>query len=286
MAYSYDAGSTTPTYAGLCEFNGKRINDGTFKSTTLPMLTDGPPRRDAMSPLPSDDGGISGDPFLDAWAFQIEGWLRTLNPDDVWAAISDLRSAFTVGAGYQQLKFKARGWAQARYLTARVTATPSITEPDLHLKKVPRRDFLISMEASDPRSYNADVLTSVSINRGSSANITNAGNYPTPIVAVFVGPLTNPQLDGPGASGRNRIRLKNSDGTDFVIAPGDSVTVNLNPSSATGVTILDNSGANQYPAAAALTASTIGPGTESWALTGDSGGGHVTVQIRDAWYGN
>ena len=56
MAYTYDAGTTSPTYAGLVEFGGIRVNDGCFKSEHLAGLQDGAPIRQSVALLPNDWG--------------------------------------------------------------------------------------------------------------------------------------------------------------------------------------------------------------------------------------
>lgn len=283
MSYTYNAGGTTPTYAGLVEFNGLRINDGTFKSQSVPLIVSTAPVRDSVSASAGDTGGFASDPYYDPWPFEIEGWLWVpTGPDDVQAAIDNLKAAFNLNAGLQQMTVNARGWSAKRYITCRVAGAVVITEPDLSSKKVPRRDFAIPMVAPDPRLYNADATFSVNISPGGTASVTNAGTAPAPFTARFVGPLTNPYIDGPGRLLFNRIRLNQPDGTDYVIGSGHYVDVTTNTAQG-GVTAVTDTGVDVYAKVANFSARTIGPGTETWSATADAGTGHVTITLRDTY---
>lgn len=286
MTYSRVAGTTNPTIAGYASFGSLPINDGTFKSSFLEMIEGSPDIVTDIVELPNDDGGFDGYPLYGPWKFSIEGWIYVPVIDDIQAAINDLRSVFNLYTGLGLLTFKSRGFSGTRQMTVRLADKIVITDPGLGRRKVRRRDFTLPLVAPDPRAYNADSEHSVDFASGATHDLTNNGNYPTPFTVQFVGPLTNPQLDGPGPAGSNRIRLYNSDGTDYVIASGHSVTVQTNPAAANGVTVLDETGASVYEHVDTRTAALIMPGTSSWTLTTTGGGadtGHATVKDRDAW---
>lgn len=280
MAFSYDAGSTSPTYAGLIEFNGIRFNDGTFKSQRVPLIVDSAPVRDAVTDLPSDDGGFAGTAFYGPWQFDLEAWLYVPSPDDVQAALDYLQSKVNTAAGLLTMPVNSRGWSAARQVTARVAGQIVVNEPDVDLKKVPRRDFTIPFVAPDPRLY-AAALQQVTVTTGTT--LTNNGSVSTPFTVQFNGPLTNPQIDGPGAAGTNRIRFSGT------IPSGHWVEVQTNPASVTGVTAYDDTGASAYGTGtygsgiSAFTATVIAPGSSSWTATADSGTGSTVVSFRDAW---
>lgn len=284
MSYTRDNGSTNPTLAGFCSFGGLQINDGTFKSANLGMLTGSPPVADVTSDLASDDGGIDGLPLYGSWKFTLECWLLVDSPDYVQAAINDLRSVFNLRTGLSELTFKARGDANLWQMLARVDGPIVVNDPGMGRRKSPRRDVTIPMFALDPRAYNADTLHAVTVPIGIPTTLTNSGDYPTPFTATFVGKLTNPSLDGPGAAGFNRLRLGNADLTNYVIASGHSDIVQTNPATTTGVTALDNTGADVYAKVANRSAGLIGPGGETWTLSTADGTdtGHVLVEFRDA----
>lgn len=273
MAFSYDAGSSSPTLAGLVEFNSLRINDGSFKTHRVPPITDSAPIRDSTFPLPSDHGGyLATQQFYDPWLFDIEGWVLTTSPDDIPGALDYLRGKFNLDAGLQTLTVNARGWSAARQMTARIAGQIVVNEPDLTQKKVARRDFVIPLVAADPRLY-ATTLQSVTVD--ASESLTNDGTTATPFAVRFNGPQTNPKIDGPGSAGSNRIRYEG------VIASGDWVEVSTDASN--GVSAVDNTGANVYGGLTAFTARTIAAGASTWSATNDSGAGTTVVKFRSAW---
>jgi len=282
-AYVRDNGSTTPTIAGFCAFGGFQINDGTAKSANLGMLTGSPPIIDVVNDLPSDDGGLDGIPIYGAWRFTIDGWLYVSAVDLIQSAINDLRSVFNIAAGTQLLTFKARDFNETRQMLVRVNGQIVINDPGPGQRKISRRDFTIPLLATDPRAYDADTLRSQSFTVGSTHALVNNGNYSTPITVQFIGPLTDPYIDGPGTAGTNRIALANQDGSPYVIGSGVSVTVTTNPAAPGGVTALNNSGVSVYAKVATRSASVIIPGSNNWTLHASAGSGTAVVTSRDAW---
>jgi hypothetical protein len=285
VTYTRDNGTTSPTIAGYASLNGLPINDGTFKSADLGMIAGSPPILDTSVDLPNDDGGFDGFPLYGRWPFNLDGEFIVDVVDDVQAAIYDLRTTLNLYAGLQTMTFKSRGFTGTRQMNVRLNGQALINDPGKGQRKVPARLFTIPLLAVDPRQYDAVTLRSVDIGVGATGTLTNNGNYPTPMTIIFVGPLTSPEIDGPGTAGLNRIRLLNGDGSNYVIASGHTVTVQTNPSGVSGVTAVDNTGANVYGKVANRSAGLITPGTSSWTLTTANGAdtGHVTVQSRDAW---
>lgn len=279
MSYSYAAGTSTPTYAGLAEFNGLRINDGTFRSHHIPPITDSPPIRAAINLLPFDHGGLPGTPYYGPWEFDLTGRIFVSVADDLHAAIDDLKSKFNLNnTSIQTLKIASRGWTTARQMLARVNGQIVTSEPDTERKKLPERDFTIPLLAPDPLLYDADNLRTATIPMdGSSVTVVNAGTMPTPFVARFTGPwntqtvltcTTNSQVItyGSGAVGGAYI----------------DVTTNL----ILGRTVVTNTGANNYKNMGAWTAFTIPVGTSHWTATatsGTTGASQVVLTWRDAW---
>lgn len=280
MSFTYDAGTSTPNLAGLVEFNGIRINDGTFVCTHLGGIIDSSGLRSNITQLPSDHGGTAGTPFYDPRDILIEGYLTVPLLADVDGATDLLEQSFNLWAGLQTLTVNRAGWAAARQLTARVAGPIQIVEPDMLAKLVPDRDFTIPLVAPDPRLY-AVTEQAVTVTAGTS--LTNGGSIDTPFRVRFNGPLTNPQIDGPGAAGTNRIRFSGT------VTSGHWVEVQTNPASSTGVSAYDDAGASAYgtgtygSGVSAFTATTITPGSSSWTATADSGTGSTVVYFRDAW---
>lgn len=280
MSYTYDAGSTTATYAGLVEFGGIRINDGCFKSEHLAGLQDGAPVRQSVTPLPSDSGGYAGAAFLNPREIDISGWLRQASPDDVPGAMDALRAAFALGDGsLSTLVCKQRGWSTRRQLLARVSGPVVFTEPDVLRKKMPVRDFTVPLVAPDPLLYDADNLRTIDVPMtGAATAVTNNGTAPTPILARFVGPFTT-----------QAVLTRASDSTVITygatVAASHYVDVQANvvlvPSAVTDL------GVNVYGNMGTWTLFTIPPGTTNFSATatsGTSGASKVTLTWRDAWY--
>ena len=287
MSYSRDNGTMTPTLNGAAAFNGLQINDGTFKSGNLGMITGSPPILDTSVQLPNDDGGSDGFPLYGPWNFTLDGEFIVDSPDDVQAAINDLRSTFNLYAGSGLLTFASRGFSGVRRMTARLNGQIVINDPGKGRRKSRVRQYSIPMLAVDPRAYDDDVadLHTITVPIGTPTALPNGGNYPTPISIEFVGKLTSPSFDGPGTAGFNRIRLANQDGSDYVVAAGHSVTVQTFVSGPAGVTALLDGSTNVYGKVANRSAGLIIPGTSNYTLSTDDGTdtGHAVVTYRDAW---
>lgn len=271
MSWSYAAGTSTPGFGGLAEFTSLRINDGTFRPISLPPLTQTAPLRVPSGPVPRG-GGATGDALLDSWAFEIVGFLDALTPSDVQPAIDYLFSKVNVSKGAMTLTLNAKGWAATQTMTVRLNGQVSIDEPDVPLKKVETRMFTIPLLAADPRRYGAAVTTAVT----TGTSIGNAGTTPAPFEAIFVGPLTSPQLNGPGTG--NILKLTS-------VAGGQTITVKtVDPTTGT-TTLSDNLGTSAATLFALLetdSADFIQPGTESWSKTG-TGGGSVSIRVSPAY---
>jgi len=275
MAYSYNAGTTTPTYAGLVEFNGIRINDGTFKSDHLAGLIDTPPVRSSLRDLSQDHGALDANPLYGVREIAISGWAYTGQAvDDVFSAVDQLRAAFALGDGsLKTLVFQQRGWATRRQVSARINGPLTIDEPDLVQKKKGSRSFTIPMIAPDPLAYDADNLKSVTISAGGSATLTNNGSVATPFIAQFNGAFTGP------------VTLTNNTASESIEYDGNAlagayIQVQTNPAAPGGRTVTNNTGdVGYYQYMGAWSAFTIPPGTSTWSASGCS----VTVIWRDAW---
>lgn len=271
MAFSYSAGSATPGYGGLAEFSSLRINDGTFKPIFLPPLTDTAPLRLPSGQVPRG-GGAAGDAVLDMWAFEIGGYLDVSSADDVQAAIDYLRSKVNAAQGAMTLTLNAKGWAATQTMTVRVNGQVSVEDPEVARKKVPRRTFTIPLLATDPRRYGAAVTTAVT----TGTSITNAGTTPAPFDVIFTGPLTSPQINGPGSG--NIIKLTS-------VASGQIITVTtVDPTTGT-VVLSDNLSTDPAVLFALLeqdTADFINPGTSSWTKTA-TGAGSVSIRVKPAY---
>lgn len=279
MAYTYSAGTTTPTYAGLVEFGGIRINDGCFKSEHLGGLVDGAPVRQAVAPLPNDSGGFAGSAFLNPREIELSGWLLQSSPDDVFGAMDALRLAFALGTGsLSTLVCNQRGWATRRQVLARPSGPVVFSEPDVTRKKMPVRDFTVPLVAPDPLLYDADNLRTLDIPMtGASTAVTNSGNAPTYMIARFVGPFSVATL------------TRESDGAVITyngsLTAGHYIDIQTNPT--VGLTAVSDLSVNTYPTISAWTLFTIPAGTTNFhaaATSGTTGASKVTLTWRDAWY--
>lgn len=273
MSFTYAAGDSTPGLAGMASIGSIRINqNGTFEMWSCGRLTLTPPRRNAVTTLPNAHGATVGTPLYTEFPFTIEGQLTVPTLSDIWAAYDLLFQTFHTDAGLQVLTLNTSGWSAARQCTVELDGQITLLEPSMFAKQVPDRQFTIPLVAPDPRLYATSVT---STNVTTATTVTNNGTASSPITVRFNGARTNPQIDGPGTAGTNRIRVA------ATIASGDWIEVTVDP--VNGVTALDNAGANRYADVTALTASVVPSGASSWTATSDSGAGTVTVKFRDAW---
>lgn len=279
MAYTYSAGTTTPNLAGLAEFNGVRINDGTFEMHRLGGVIDSAPVRDTVAPMPSDDGGYVGAIFTDPLQISLEGKILVADYTQVGPALDQLRGAFTAKAGLQTLKLNYPGWATARQVQAFVAGAIAVDEPPDLEKLVPDRNFVIPMIAPDPLLYDADNLRTIDVPMtGAATAVTNAGTAPTFMVARFTGPFSTSATLTRASDGAS-IVYSNSAGA------GGYIDVQTNP--VVGVSAVTNLGVNVYFSVTAWTLYTIPPGTTNFSATaasGTTGASKVTLTWRDAWY--
>lgn len=268
MAYSYDAGTTTPNLGGLAEFNGVRINDGTFEMHRLGGIIDSAPVRSTVTPLPSDDGGFVGALFNDPLVIGLEGKLWVADYTQVGPALDQLRGAYSAKVGLQTLTLNYPGWSTARQVQAFVAGQVTVDEPPDLEKLVPDRNFVIPMVAPDPLLYNVSTTTTT-ITTGTT--VTNNGTAPTPFVVRFTGAATNPSL----TTSAGTIAMT------YTVASGHYAEVNTNAAASSGISALTDTGTNVYGNVTTFTVYRIPAGNSSWTYTG---GGTCTVTFRDAWY--
>lgn len=270
MAFSYDGGTTTPNLAGLAEIGTIRINDGTYELHSCGRLISSASLRTGLTTLPGDHGASTGSPHYNEFPFTIEGRIFVPTLSDIWGAYDLLLQTFNLDAGLQTLTLNTSGWAAKRQISVLIDDQVTIVEPAELDKLVPQRDFTVPLVAPDPRLY---AVTQTSTTVTTSTSVTNNGTASTPITVRFTGPATNPQIDGPGTAGTNRIRWAGT------VASGHWVEVSAN-ATGTGVSVLDDTGANQMSGITNFTARTLAPGASSWTATG---GGTTVIKFRDAW---
>lgn len=281
MSFTYDPGTSTPNLAGLVQTaltissNPFRINDGTFELHSCGRLVSSAPLRTGLTTLPADHGASTGTPLYTEFPFDITGrlWVPTLS--DIWAAYDLLLQAFNLNTGLQTLTLNASGWSATRQIDVLVDGQVQIVEPLEMEKLVPNRDFTVPVVAPDPRLYST---TQHSTTVTSSTAVTNAGTASTPITVRFTATstLVNPQIDGPGTAGTNRIKYTGT------IASGHWVEISAN-AAGTGVSAVDDTGANVYGNLSAFTARVLAPGASNWTATQTSGTSTTSVKFRDAW---
>lgn len=274
MAYSYDAGTTTPTLTGLLEIPGVlRINDGTFKSSKLPF-EDSPPVRVTATPYPSIHGGTLGPAFFDIWSASIQGWLYvTSSPYDDAAAEDQLRQAFSASKGVQTVQARMQGWATDRQYGIQTAGSIAFT-PRHTYRRVPTRDFVIPVDVPDPIGYDITQQTLDVPMTNVNTAVTSNGSEDVPFTAAFVGPFTDAVL--------TRV----ADGAAIEIlgsfTAGQVVTV----STFGPITATRDDGSNQFGQINNRTGDRIRPGTENWtasAASGTTAASKVTFTWRDGW---
>lgn len=276
MTYVYDAGTTDPNLAGLVEFGGVRINDGTFVAERLGGLIDSPPVRAGVSELPGDHGGYAGTPLYLPAEIAIEGFLSVPTLPDVWAAQEQLRGAFNLAdPSLRLLVFATSGWSCRRQMLARVADKVVFNEPGSLLKQVPERDFLIPLVAPDPLQYDADLLRSVTLAyNGAAVLLPNAGTFPTYFTARFSGTVTDPAL------------LDDADNSQQIqIIKNLTTYIDVQTSPVVGRSAISSTGGDHYGDIAAFTLGIIPPGGRLVRATGSSVGvgANVTITYRDAY---
>lgn len=272
MTWTYTAGSSSAAtiLAGRCEFPSLVLGDGSFRSLELPPRIESAPLRFPVTPLPGD-GEYVTTPKLAAWPFTIQGWFYATDPFDTQAAIDYLLSNVNVGNGWQTVYFDAPGWTDQRQMTLIVAGQVAVTEPEKQEKKVPQRVFAIPVIAADPRRYSKTAVVTP-VTTGGVA-VANNGNYDTPIVAVFTGPLTsNPSIsDGTHALGLNTT-----------LTTGQVITVNTYDPTTGGLTAVDQTGANAVSLLNSSTLRTLAKGSHTLTRTG-TGTGTIQTTTRHAY---
>lgn len=272
MVWSYAAGTTTAGYGGMAELPSVRFNDGTFKSLFVPPLVQTAPLRVPSGPVPRG-GGTVGDALLDVWAFDLQGWFDAIVGDDVQAVTDYLRLHVNAAQGDMTLTLKGRGWSSTQTMTVRLNGQVTVDEPEVERKKGETRIVTIPLIAADPRRYGTAITTAIT----TATNVTNAGTTPAPFEAVFVGPLTDAELNGPGTG--NIITLS-------TVASGQTITVTtVDPATGT-TTLADNISTDPMDLFGLMvtdTADYIQPGTEAWTFTKSAGAGTCSIRVSPAY---
>lgn len=277
MPYSYDAGTTTPYLAGLVEFNGIRLNDGTFKLTDLSGLLNSPSPRVPLQSLPADSGGFLGTQYYDPLQFTLGGYIDVDSVAYLDPALDQLKGAFNLSVGAQTLVFNRTGWSQRRQVTAYVAGPITVAEPQDLQKAVPERDFQIPLVAPDPIQYDADNLQTVVLPMDNTNHtLTNSGTVPVGFTARFTGPWNT------AAS-----LIRNSDGAKITLtmtlAAGHYVDVVMMPGS---ISATQDGTTNVYYTVTDQLATQIAVGSNSWHAAGSSGttgASQVSVSYRYGW---
>jgi hypothetical protein len=278
VSFSYSAGTSSATLAGLAEIGGIRINDGTFISEHLAGIIDSPPVRTSVSDFPSDHGGFVGATYYGPREIELAGRIRVTSADDVPSARDYLKAAFTLTSPdiSWALVVAMRGWATKRQCTVKLRGPITFEEPETVQRKVPYRDFTIPLIAADPYLYDADNLRSIDIPMtGAATPITNAGTAPAYMVARFTGPWTTSATLTHTASGQHIIYTGGAIGGAYI-----------DHSTAPTPTVISNALVNLYAQVTDWTLFTIPPGTSNFTATataGTSGASKVTLIYRDAW---
>lgn len=272
MSYSYSGGTTTPGYGGLVEFpTTLRINDGTHRPISVPPFVQTAPLDLPVSDLPIDSGFASTS-RVKPWAFDIGAFFKVASPDDVQAAIDDLRAKVNAYQGAMVVKFKAKGWADYQTMTLWLAGQVNVEDPDPVRKKVPQRTYTIPVLAPDPRRY---ALTPVTTTVTAATALVNNGTTPTPIDVKFNGPRNVPVLDGPGSGNTIQVNIN--------IASGHWVRVRTVDPSTGLVSAVDDTGADVRASVDVDRCRYINPGSSNWTVTSSSGSGNADVTHADAY---
>lgn len=274
MTFPYVAGDATPDWFGSIEWPDLLISvNGTFSPLYIPPLFESAPTRHSSAPMPR--GGTSAsDPLLDEWSFEVRCRVMLDNDADIQGAFDYLRQKVNTYLGWQTVNLKGHGWSAAQTMTLRLDGQirPTV-EPEPGEVLVPTREIVIPVLATDPRRYGAAVTTGIT----TATSVTNAGTTPAPFDAVFVGPLTDAELNGPGTG--NNIGLSS-------VASGQTITVKtVDPETGT-TTLSDNLGTDPMTLFGLMvtdTADYIQPGTEAWTFTKSTGTGTASIVVSPAY---
>lgn len=276
MTWAYDDGTDTPTFAGLVEIAGVRLNDGSFITEALTGLIDMPDVRVQVSPYATENGGSTQTALFGSRDIQIDGWTRGANVEDVLTACDYLRSALTSAlgtGGLTTLIVNRLGWATRRQCDVQLAGRVVFPEQELTRKKVPSRLFTIPLLAPDPTLYDADNENTVTVPGTSTLTaLPSAGTVPVPFTARFNGPFTTASL------------VRHSDGATIAldssrlaatVGAGGYIDVTTGPG---GVTAVFNDGSNAYAAVTDTGGDRLLPGSGTW-----SADHPVDVTWRDGW---
>jgi hypothetical protein len=266
MSFSYSAGTATPGYGGLVDFPSLRINQGTYKPLAIPPLTQTPPPRFVTTPVPRGGGNVST-VSLDAWAFNIDGYFDVVDPADVQAAIDYLKSKINTFKGAIGITLNAGGWTDTRTMTVYVGGQVTFEEPQINLKKAPRRNFSIPLIAADPLQYGStQVVTSVT----TSTSVPNAGDASIPYIVHFDGPVTTyiEVNDGLG----NKVRL------DYAIPLGKMAEISTRDGS-----IVTDTGVDLYQYLTISSSMRYLPAGGKTMNTANGGAGTASVKAYPGW---
>lgn len=275
MAFSYDAGTSTPNLAGLVEVGSIRINDGTFHLLAAAGLLLGSASvRDGVTPSGSMDGGYPGVPRYNPRSILLEGQIRVPTVPDLWGAIDLLNQAFNLETtAPRTLTVNTAGWAGTR----QIDVVPSddsvqvISPSDFDAHHVGIREFSVHLVAPDPRLYDTTLQT-VTVTTGTT--LTNAGTASASYIARFEGPQTGP------------ITLTDPDGNHIqvgTITSGHWIEVNTRDPATGTLTAVDDTGANVIEQVTSSTSTAVKPGATSWSRTNAGGAGATKVKFRSAW---
>lgn len=271
MSWSYVAGTAVGPDGVMSFPSGIRLggDDGSFKLLICPPITDGVPLRVPQDNAPRG-GWMVGDPLLDGWQFDVTAWFDTTDIADIGAAREFLHDKINPYLGWQEVTLNDPGWASARTMTVRVFDGVKVDPLDKGEFTVPERHVTIPLIAADPRRYGAEVTTAIT----TGTNVTNAGRLRAPFKAVFVGPLTNALLDGPGTG--NKIGLSS-------VASGQTITVTTVDYATGTMSLSDNLSTDEITLQGLLTnddADYIEPGTEAWTFTKSAGAGTASIKVK------
>lgn len=269
MSYAYDAGTSVPTIAGLVEYGGIRINDGTFRSLSMSGLRDSPGVRQDVTPYAQAHGATLSQALYDARLIQVGGVILVSDIADLPAAEEELRAAFNLFPSTLQTLTVAWAGLPRQIMSVRVAGPLVFDDPDVARKKVPRREFMVTLVAPDPRRYSETERSTVATLNGAGTLAQNAGTFPAVFGVRITGPITNPSV----------VSAAGTFGLTTTIVAGTYVDLNTDTRTA-----VDSTGASRYGSFTGAWYE-IPPGGTSINVTGTgtSGATVATVTHRDCW---
>ena len=166
---------------------GRSVDGVEYTITEFDGWTNGASARGGRVSRPYSDGGFSSRVDMDSRSLRLAGLITAPTQRRLWVEMERLGAVLT-SPRWDYLVVDEDFLGMSRQVEVSRIARPQITELAPLVAS-----YTLDLEAADYPRLSVDEQV-VSIARGSSAPVVNAGDYPAVLEAMFYGPLTQPRL--------------------------------------------------------------------------------------------